>query len=40
VVAETDDATGLLPAVADHTPDVAVVDVRMPPTHTCSPQNS
>jgi DNA-binding NarL/FixJ family response regulator len=34
VVAETDDATGLLPAVADHAPDVAVVDVRMPPTHT------
>ncbi|GIJ64454.1 response regulator transcription factor [Virgisporangium aurantiacum] len=34
VVAETADATSLLPAVAEHTPDVAVVDVRMPPTHT------
>jgi DNA-binding NarL/FixJ family response regulator len=34
VVAETADATGLLPAVAEHAPDVAVVDVRMPPTHT------
>jgi DNA-binding NarL/FixJ family response regulator len=34
VVAEAADATGLLPAVAEHAPDVAVVDVRMPPTHT------
>lgn len=34
VVAEVADATGLLPAIAEHAPDVAVVDVRMPPTHT------
>ena len=34
VVAAVDDAEGLLRAVASHTPDVAVVDVRMPPTHT------
>ena len=34
VVAAVDDAEGLLRVVASHTPDVAVVDVRMPPTHT------
>ena len=34
VVAAVDDAEGLLRAVAEHVPDVAVVDVRMPPTHT------
>jgi DNA-binding NarL/FixJ family response regulator len=34
VVAEIDNADDLLPAVADHLPDVAVVDVRMPPTLT------
>jgi DNA-binding NarL/FixJ family response regulator len=34
VVAAVDDAERLLRAVAEHTPDVAVVDVRMPPTHT------
>ncbi|BCB75806.1 response regulator transcription factor [Phytohabitans flavus] len=34
VVAESADAPGLLTAVAEHAPDVAVVDVRMPPTHT------
>jgi DNA-binding NarL/FixJ family response regulator len=34
VVAEVDNADDLLPAVADHLPDVAVVDVRMPPTLT------
>ena len=28
------DADGLLEAVGAHRPDVAVVDVRMPPTHT------
>jgi DNA-binding NarL/FixJ family response regulator len=34
VVAEVDNADDLLPAVADHLPDIAVVDVRMPPTLT------
>jgi DNA-binding NarL/FixJ family response regulator len=34
VVAAVADASGLLAAVAEHHPDVAVVDVRMPPTHT------
>ncbi len=34
VVAEVGTADGLLPAVAAHQPDVAVVDVRMPPTLT------
>jgi DNA-binding NarL/FixJ family response regulator len=34
VVAAVPDAEALLRAVADHRPDVAVVDVRMPPTHT------
>jgi DNA-binding NarL/FixJ family response regulator len=34
VVAAVTDAAGLLAAVAEHQPDVAVVDVRMPPTHT------
>ncbi|MEU7895339.1 response regulator transcription factor [Nonomuraea sp. NPDC049152] len=34
VVAATPDADGFLSAVAEHHPDVAVVDVRMPPTHT------
>jgi DNA-binding NarL/FixJ family response regulator len=34
VVAAVDDADALLTAVADQQPDVAVVDVRMPPTHT------
>jgi len=28
------DGDALLAAVADHAPDVAVVDIRMPPTHT------
>jgi DNA-binding NarL/FixJ family response regulator len=32
VVAKVDDATALLKAMEQHTPDVAVVDVRMPPT--------
>ncbi|AJZ85565.1 MULTISPECIES: response regulator transcription factor [Streptomyces] len=31
VVAEADDAEGLLAAVGEHRPDIAVVDVRMPP---------
>ncbi|OLT25364.1 DNA-binding response regulator [Nocardiopsis sp. CNR-923] len=34
VVAAVGDADTLLDAVAEHTPDAAVVDVRMPPTHT------
>jgi DNA-binding NarL/FixJ family response regulator len=34
VVATTADAAGFLAAVDKHRPDVAVVDVRMPPTHT------
>ncbi|MFB9521740.1 MULTISPECIES: response regulator transcription factor [Streptomyces] len=34
VVATAGDADGLLSAVADHLPEVAVVDIRMPPTHT------
>ena len=28
------DGDALLAAVAEHRPDVAVVDIRMPPTHT------
>ncbi|MFI6578617.1 response regulator [Nocardiopsis sp. NPDC050513] len=34
VAAAVGDADTLLSAVAEHTPDAAVVDVRMPPTHT------
>lgn len=34
VVASVSDAPELLAAVAEHRPDVAVTDVRMPPTHT------
>lgn len=34
VVAAVGDADALLDAVVDHTPDLCVVDVRMPPTHT------
>jgi DNA-binding NarL/FixJ family response regulator len=34
VVAAVGDAEELLRAVAEHAPDLAVVDVRMPPTHT------
>ena len=34
VVAAVGDADQLLRAVAEHRPDVAVVDVRMPPTHS------
>ncbi|EXU70099.1 LuxR family transcriptional regulator [Streptomyces sp. PRh5] len=34
VVAESDDAEGLLAAVEEHRPDIAVVDVRMPPGFT------
>ena len=34
VAAEVDDGEQLLPAVAEHEPDVVIVDIRMPPTHT------
>ncbi|MGO4427273.1 response regulator transcription factor, partial [Streptomyces sp. MCAF7] len=34
VTAEADDADGLLAAVEEHRPDIAVVDVRMPPGFT------
>ena len=34
VVAATGDAEAALRAVAEHVPDVVVLDVRMPPTHT------
>nr|WP_202420913.1 response regulator transcription factor [Actinomadura rayongensis] len=34
VVAAVGEAAGLLAAVAEHRPDLAVVDVRMPPGHT------
>ncbi|RVX41184.1 DNA-binding NarL/FixJ family response regulator [Nonomuraea polychroma] len=34
VVAAVGDGDALLAAVAEHGPDIAVVDVRMPPTHT------
>jgi len=34
VVAQAEDGPGLLRIVAGHKPDVAIVDVRMPPTHT------
>jgi DNA-binding NarL/FixJ family response regulator len=34
VVAQVDDAPGAISAVEAHAPDVAVLDIRMPPTHT------
>jgi DNA-binding NarL/FixJ family response regulator len=34
VVAAVVDATALVEAVAEHHPNVAVIDIRMPPTHT------
>jgi DNA-binding NarL/FixJ family response regulator len=34
VVGEAGDATALIRLVDEHRPDIAVVDVRMPPTHT------
>lgn len=34
VVAAVGDAEALVVAVAEHTPDVAIVDIRMPPTYT------
>jgi DNA-binding NarL/FixJ family response regulator len=34
IVAAVGDAQALRTAVAEHRPDVAVIDIRMPPTHT------
>ena len=34
ICAAVPDGDALLAAVAEHHPDVAVVDIRMPPTHT------
>jgi DNA-binding NarL/FixJ family response regulator len=34
VVASVAEPDGLLAAVAEHSPDVTVIDIRMPPTHT------
>ncbi len=34
VVGEAEDGDGLLRKVAAHNPDVAIADIRMPPTHT------
>jgi len=34
VVAQAGDADGVMAAVRDHRPDVVIVDIRMPPTHT------
>jgi DNA-binding NarL/FixJ family response regulator len=34
VVASLGDAHGLLPAIAEHEPDLVVLDIRMPPTFT------
>jgi DNA-binding NarL/FixJ family response regulator len=34
VTAAVEDAPALLAAVAEHRPDAAIVDIRMPPTHT------
>lgn len=34
IVAAVPDPDALLAAVAEHEPDVAVIDIRMPPTHT------
>jgi len=34
VVAQSGDAETLLAAVREHKPNVAIIDIRMPPTHT------
>src|SRR5260370_5097369 len=34
ICAAVSDGAALIAAVAEHKPDVAVVDIRMPPTHT------
>jgi serine/threonine-protein kinase PknK len=35
VVARVGDGSALVEAVSEAVPDVAVIDIRMPPTHTC-----
>src|SRR5579871_3624446 len=34
VCAAVGDGAAVLAAVAEHNPDVAIIDIRMPPTHT------
>ncbi|MFJ9517889.1 LuxR C-terminal-related transcriptional regulator [Kitasatospora sp. NPDC101801] len=34
IAAATDSAPGLLAALLEHRPDLAIVDIRLPPTHT------
>jgi len=34
VMAAVGDGPSLVSAIAEHKPDVSIVDVRMPPTHT------
>ncbi|MEY9872602.1 DNA-binding NarL/FixJ family response regulator [Streptacidiphilus sp. MAP12-33] len=34
IAAATDSAPGLLDALLEHRPDLAIVDIRLPPTHT------
>ena len=34
VMGQAENADDLLALVADHQPDVAIIDIRMPPTHT------
>ena len=35
VVGQTGDGSWILPLVRDMAPDLVLVDIRMPPTHTC-----
>ena len=34
IVAQTGDAESLMREIANRQPDIAIVDIRMPPTHT------
>ena len=34
VIAQTSDATALMGEIVSRQPDIAIVDIRMPPTHT------
>jgi DNA-binding NarL/FixJ family response regulator len=34
VVAQVEDGPGLLSAIAEHQPDLAIIDVRLPPSHS------